>query len=603
MANGIKFNNGANIRKVADFAEAVLIQPVDGEVIYIQSADGRGNNWRAVTGGNPGDYTSNGNPACGTTIIPTGGNGSIAWVRDYDGAVNVKWFGATGAGVVDEHTAFAAADTAAKLAGVTLTGQGTFLLSTQWLPTANSIDFGDALIQMDAAFASSECIVISGYSNEKLTINLTVNGDKANQTGNGVGVALRSVSTPHSDIRINAVDCKVGVLADGNAERLNVKVGGQGCDLLVDQKLNSSTPDEMNWWISGGLCDVWFQQDDSTSARVIFNVENNAGSTEFAVKILGAKYTSLGGIIRGSVAGGVYVNDTAQVAVVNFNNLCIYGTTGAYALYCFDGRMITGDLNIVVAAAGGAWISYLAGGGSLRLNVEGLTGGNGLKLGDVGVKDFRFGNIVYSAYGNAGSDFGVNIDSVSGHLTLDMTASDHSLRTNNISGAATISCGTRLISGNVEISINDETPMINFKGGGITSTQLAAYSYSAVGMSVDSTNDVDGFISPFMPSYYNGGNWTNAIITYTATTPTLATNGTLYLDTTSNIITATLPSANVVGQRLIIYMSNASNGATVSVTKHELGTPKVYTFSALYDKITLEWVGARWRTVYVDGPI
>ena len=64
------------------------------------------------------------------TSDATGASGS--WVRQYNGSVNVKWFGATGDGVTDDTTGFQSALTAAVAASKTLyTPTGTYLLSAQ----------------------------------------------------------------------------------------------------------------------------------------------------------------------------------------------------------------------------------------------------------------------------------------------------------------------------------------------------------------------------------------------------------------------------------------------------------------------------------------
>lgn len=47
-----------------------------------------------------GPYVDNG----GSIIVPTGGDGSGAWVWEWSGAVNVKWFGAKGDGAADDYT-------------------------------------------------------------------------------------------------------------------------------------------------------------------------------------------------------------------------------------------------------------------------------------------------------------------------------------------------------------------------------------------------------------------------------------------------------------------------------------------------------------------
>jgi len=59
---------------------------------YYANGDGGGGQFYGVTGAAPGTYVDNG----GTIIVPTGGNGSSAWIRIYSSAINIRWFGAKG---------------------------------------------------------------------------------------------------------------------------------------------------------------------------------------------------------------------------------------------------------------------------------------------------------------------------------------------------------------------------------------------------------------------------------------------------------------------------------------------------------------------------
>jgi len=90
---------------VASKAVAVSLTPTAGQTLYILSEDGRGNIWQAVVGAAPGTHSDNGGVYCGTVFIPTGGDGSEAWIRDYENNFNVKWFGAVGDGTTDDTTA------------------------------------------------------------------------------------------------------------------------------------------------------------------------------------------------------------------------------------------------------------------------------------------------------------------------------------------------------------------------------------------------------------------------------------------------------------------------------------------------------------------
>jgi hypothetical protein len=93
----------------ATMATLRAISPVNGVVAktkaYATLGDAGGGTWRGVTGADPGTYTHNG----GTVIVPSGGNGSAAWLREYDGPVKPEWWGARGDGSTVDTTAIQAA--------------------------------------------------------------------------------------------------------------------------------------------------------------------------------------------------------------------------------------------------------------------------------------------------------------------------------------------------------------------------------------------------------------------------------------------------------------------------------------------------------------
>jgi len=107
---------------------------------YATEGDGGHGTFRAVTGAAPGTYVDNG----GTIIVPTGGDGSAAWLRDYSGAVNVRWFGAKGDGVTDDTSATQSAINYVALKNASLLfPQGTYNISTTigyaWASTGVSL--------------------------------------------------------------------------------------------------------------------------------------------------------------------------------------------------------------------------------------------------------------------------------------------------------------------------------------------------------------------------------------------------------------------------------------------------------------------------------
>ncbi len=92
-------------------AELRAIAPTSGATKitrgYAAAGDGGGGLWVAVTGASAGTYVHNG----GTIIVPSGGDGSAAWIRQHDGDVVAAWFGAVGDGATDDAAAILAAST------------------------------------------------------------------------------------------------------------------------------------------------------------------------------------------------------------------------------------------------------------------------------------------------------------------------------------------------------------------------------------------------------------------------------------------------------------------------------------------------------------
>jgi hypothetical protein len=82
-----------NALTAVDKATAVLLTPIAGTTLFVLS-DG-GGLFKAVTGAPIATYADDGGTYCGTQFIPTGGNGSAGWVRDYDGVENINWYSGT----------------------------------------------------------------------------------------------------------------------------------------------------------------------------------------------------------------------------------------------------------------------------------------------------------------------------------------------------------------------------------------------------------------------------------------------------------------------------------------------------------------------------
>lgn len=149
QALGILFS-----RNIYTIAALRTVAPTNGRNIYLKAhtteGDGGHGKFRGVTGAAPGHYVDNG----GTIIVPTSGDGSAAWLRDYSGAVNVRWFGAVGDGVTNDTVPMLAFFTAAIASGGGHITAGIYLIN-------------EGVLKFDAAFTNKAWPVITtdGFKN------------------------------------------------------------------------------------------------------------------------------------------------------------------------------------------------------------------------------------------------------------------------------------------------------------------------------------------------------------------------------------------------------------------------------------------------------
>jgi len=103
-------DESSNVQILTNIATLRAIAPRNGGAIDIKyhtsASAGGGGRFRGVTGAAAGTYTHNN----GTTIVPSGGDGSAAWLRIFDN-VWVDYFGAIGDNSTDDTTAILAAKT------------------------------------------------------------------------------------------------------------------------------------------------------------------------------------------------------------------------------------------------------------------------------------------------------------------------------------------------------------------------------------------------------------------------------------------------------------------------------------------------------------
>lgn len=145
---------------------------------YYAANDGGGGifNWSSTTDKSTANSGTIIDPSVSLENQGTGvGNG--CWVRQYDGAVNVKWFGAKGDGIADDTAAIQAAINMTNAAYVP---SGTYVVSSTLTLQSNTVikseSYINTIFDFDGLFASSNFLVY-GASTDNVTIEgITIDG-------------------------------------------------------------------------------------------------------------------------------------------------------------------------------------------------------------------------------------------------------------------------------------------------------------------------------------------------------------------------------------------------------------------------------------------
>ena len=184
---------------VADKAAAQALTPAAGITLYILSADGRGNLWRGVAGAAPGTYADDSALYCGTQFLPTGdATGSSAWVRDYKGEKDARWFGAVDDNATDNTTSI-----------------------NEWLATGGLLGLYDGIYLTDGNHSLITGTSITGdgtlkrrVDNENPILNLdNISGIRISDIGINGNKSIVSLATAKESRK---GEISANVLADGN---------------------------------------------------------------------------------------------------------------------------------------------------------------------------------------------------------------------------------------------------------------------------------------------------------------------------------------------------------------------------------------------------
>lgn len=171
---------------------------------YYANGDGGGGQFYGVTGASPGTYVENG----GTVILPTGGNGSSAWLRIIDGPINIRWFGAKGDGTTDDTAAIQAAIIYAE--DLITPVAGTLATPAVYIPVGNFLTTSPLIISATTGFHlfgetipsynTASCI---NYTGSDFAIRIqygVVNSSTSITIGSGSKTFTTSISSSNSPI-------------------------------------------------------------------------------------------------------------------------------------------------------------------------------------------------------------------------------------------------------------------------------------------------------------------------------------------------------------------------------------------------------------------
>jgi hypothetical protein len=308
---------------------------------YYTPGDGGNGQFYAVTGAAAGTYVDNG----GTIIVPTGGNGSSAWLRIYSGAVSVKWFGAKGDGITDDRLAIQAAFNTATSVYFPSTNNS-YYITNSVNPRSNTEIFGDG--------STSLIKLIDGSINGIYVVSVS-------------NVTIRDISfTCESQTSSTVRRCPISVYTSTYINIFNVLINSFGYNGILFW--DSSYCRAENCSINGcfdPLSGATGYVQDSADISVYGNSNYNTISTN---KLTGGVNSENGVLIQ-----GVGANVTPIGNKILDNDIDIHAARGVilYAQTIYDSKTLIQGNNIrniqgtALSGQSGHGIYVLAAGGTI----------------------------------------------------------------------------------------------------------------------------------------------------------------------------------------------------------------------------------------------
>ena len=189
--------------------------------------------------------------------VNNGGTIFNGWVRQYDGAVNVKWFGAVGDGVTDDTSAIQAAIDAASPNGSVFIPNGNYSISDSINVTGPITIFGENTgSQVNLAGTG----IIQTNTTKSIFVLVASTDNYEWGTYAAIGVVFRDLSlsgVDNSNKASSAISCDLSVNAgdfhvrENVFSNLTIRFCDTGIDLTGTVYLNSFTSVSVMWCTTG----------------------------------------------------------------------------------------------------------------------------------------------------------------------------------------------------------------------------------------------------------------------------------------------------------------------------------------------------------------
>lgn len=325
---------------------------------YYSDGDGGGGEFYGITGVAPGTYVDNG----GTIIVPTGGNGSSAWLRIYDGEISVLCFGAKADGVTNCVTQIQNAINAFSSSSANIYfPKGVYFASTTiklYSSTGGYLRFEDgASILVSPTFVNGSGVYFNTLFDIKgnyWTIDgITISGNKNTRTGAGVYADGIDIQGSYNQV-LNSIIKNTSAAIHIRNNTVGSPVGTPPVGTKI---INNIIDDTLEFGVANYLT-----QDSLISGNII----TNAGYEAITLDVYTRNARVVNNIMKGScVRGGVGAMGIDACYYCEISGNYIEGTIGCPAIATQNNvdntyQNIISNNNIVNNGGGGFWLKYKA---------------------------------------------------------------------------------------------------------------------------------------------------------------------------------------------------------------------------------------------------